>query len=85
MASPLGKMHNIYNALIVKGQDIVGKEINVTCKVQQLLGNNREVNNFFLKKWSAKNRVEFGSHLYLRNVLAPHNTYLEKWWSNFKS
>ncbi|KAL0532214.1 hypothetical protein IC582_031859 [Cucumis melo] len=34
-------MPNIYNALIVKGQDIAGQEINVTCEVQQLLGNNR--------------------------------------------
>ncbi|KAL5547242.1 hypothetical protein UlMin_006929 [Ulmus minor] len=34
-------MPNIYNALIVKGQDTVGQQINVTCEVQQLLGNNR--------------------------------------------
>ena len=36
-----GKMPNIYNALIVQGRDTVGQEINVTCEVQQLLGNNR--------------------------------------------
>ncbi|RHN45174.1 ATP synthase subunit beta [Medicago truncatula] len=34
-------MPNIYNALIVQGQDTVGQEINVTCEVQQILGNNR--------------------------------------------
>ena len=34
-------MSNIYNALIVKGQDTAGQKINVTCEVQQLLGNNR--------------------------------------------
>ncbi|KAG6423828.1 hypothetical protein SASPL_114231 [Salvia splendens] len=32
---------NIYNALVVKGRDTVGQPINVTCEVQQLLGNNR--------------------------------------------
>jgi len=36
-----GKMPYIYNALIVQGRDIVGQKINVTCEVQQLLGNNR--------------------------------------------
>ncbi|EPS74270.1 hypothetical protein M569_00480, partial [Genlisea aurea] len=36
-----GKMPNIYNALIVKGRDTVDQPINVTCEVQQLLGNNR--------------------------------------------
>ncbi|KAL1352117.1 hypothetical protein AAHE18_06G143600 [Arachis hypogaea] len=41
VAFPLGKMPNIYNALVVKGRDIVGQQINVTCEVQQLLGNNR--------------------------------------------
>lgn len=35
-----GKMPNIYNSLIVKGQNPAGQEINVTCEVQQLLGNN---------------------------------------------
>jgi len=38
---PPGKMPNIYNALIVQGRDTVGQEINVTCEVQNLLGNNR--------------------------------------------
>ncbi|CAL5179282.1 unnamed protein product [Lathyrus oleraceus] len=38
---PPGKMPYIYNALIVQGRDTVGKQINVTCEVQQLLGNNR--------------------------------------------
>ncbi|XP_050203588.1 ATP synthase subunit beta, chloroplastic-like [Mercurialis annua] len=41
VAFPPGKMPNIYNALVVKGRDTVGQEINVTCEVQQLLGNNR--------------------------------------------
>jgi F-type H+-transporting ATPase subunit beta len=36
-----GKMPNIYNSLIVKGQNTVGQEINVTCEVQQSLGNNK--------------------------------------------
>ncbi|KAL3808236.1 hypothetical protein ACJIZ3_000292 [Penstemon smallii] len=40
-AFPPGKMPNIYNALVVKGRDTVGQPINVTCEVQQLLGNNR--------------------------------------------
>ncbi|KAL5067327.1 hypothetical protein RYX36_018214 [Vicia faba] len=34
-------MPYIYNALIVQGRDSVGQQINVTCEVQQLLGNNR--------------------------------------------
>ncbi|KAG2396081.1 ATP synthase subunit beta [Vigna angularis] len=34
-------MPNIYNALVVTGRDTVGQQINVTCEVQQLLGNNR--------------------------------------------
>ncbi|MBA0619835.1 hypothetical protein Godav_005634, partial [Gossypium davidsonii] len=34
-------MPNIYNALVVKGRDTVGQQNNVTCEVQQLLGNNR--------------------------------------------
>ncbi|KAF8006831.1 hypothetical protein BT93_K0981 [Corymbia citriodora subsp. variegata] len=34
-------MPNIYNTPVVKGQDTIGQEINVTCEVQQLLGNNR--------------------------------------------
>ena len=41
VAFPPGKMPNIYNALVVKGQDPAGQQINVTCEVQQLLGNNR--------------------------------------------
>jgi F-type H+-transporting ATPase subunit beta len=32
-------MPNIYNSLIVKGQGTTGQEIQVTCEVQQLLGN----------------------------------------------
>ncbi|KAL6557685.1 hypothetical protein OROMI_018035 [Orobanche minor] len=36
-----GKMPNIYNALVVNGRDTAGQPINVTCEVQQLLGNNR--------------------------------------------
>ena len=40
-AFPPGQMPNIYNALVVKGRDTVGQPINVTCEVQQLLGNNR--------------------------------------------
>ena len=35
-----GEMPNIYNSLIVKGRNPAGQEINVTCEVQQLLGNN---------------------------------------------
>ncbi|CAK7323967.1 unnamed protein product [Dovyalis caffra] len=41
VAFPPGKLPNIYNALVVKGRDTVGQQINVTCEVQQLLGNNR--------------------------------------------
>ncbi|KAJ0802846.1 putative H(+)-transporting two-sector ATPase [Helianthus annuus] len=41
VAFPPGKMPNIYKALVVKGRDTVGQPINVTCEVQQLLGNNR--------------------------------------------
>ncbi|KAF8380769.1 hypothetical protein HHK36_028259 [Tetracentron sinense] len=41
VAFPPGKMPNIYNALVVKGRDTIGQQINVTCEVQQLLGNNR--------------------------------------------
>ncbi|KAH6559200.1 hypothetical protein KP509_1Z017900 [Ceratopteris richardii] len=40
VASSPGKMPNIYNALVVKGKNSAGQEINVTCEVQQLLGNN---------------------------------------------
>ncbi|PUZ66604.1 hypothetical protein GQ55_3G331800 [Panicum hallii var. hallii] len=38
---PPGKLPYIYNALIVKTRDTADKQINVTCEVQQLLGNNR--------------------------------------------
>ena len=41
VAFPPGKMPNIYNALVVKSQDTASQPINVTCEVQQLLGNNR--------------------------------------------
>ncbi|KAK9660936.1 hypothetical protein RND81_O172800 [Saponaria officinalis] len=41
VAFPPGKMPNIYNALVVKGRDTAGQPINVTCEVQQILGNNR--------------------------------------------
>ncbi|KAL6491900.1 hypothetical protein OROGR_033978 [Orobanche gracilis] len=34
-------MPNIYNALVVNSRDTAGQPINVTCEVQQLLGNNR--------------------------------------------
>jgi len=37
---PPGKMPYIYNALVVKGRDTVGQQINVACEVQRLLGNN---------------------------------------------
>lgn len=35
---PVGKLPNIYNALTIKGQNARGREIAVTCEVQQLLG-----------------------------------------------
>jgi F-type H+-transporting ATPase subunit beta len=35
---PKGKLPNIYNALVVQGQNARGDEIKVTCEVQQLLG-----------------------------------------------
>ena len=38
---PPGQLPNIYNSLIVKGTNPAGQEINVTCEVQQLLGDNR--------------------------------------------
>nr|YP_009193421.1 ATPase beta subunit [Takakia lepidozioides]UPM51647.1 ATPase beta subunit [Takakia lepidozioides] len=41
VTSSPGKMPNIYNPLIVKGQNTAGQGINVTCEVQQLLGNNK--------------------------------------------
>uniref|UniRef100_M1D7V5 H+-transporting two-sector ATPase beta chain n=1 Tax=Solanum tuberosum TaxID=4113 RepID=M1D7V5_SOLTU len=33
VAFPPGKMPNIYNALVVQGQDSVGQPINVACEV----------------------------------------------------
>ena len=41
VAFPPDKMPYIYNALVVQGRDTVGQPINVTCEVQQLVGNNR--------------------------------------------
>ncbi|KAI3888615.1 hypothetical protein MKW92_022171 [Papaver armeniacum] len=41
VAQIIGPMPNIYNALVVKGRNTDGELINVTCEVQQLLGNNR--------------------------------------------
>uniref|UniRef100_A0A8I6YJK7 H(+)-transporting two-sector ATPase n=1 Tax=Hordeum vulgare subsp. vulgare TaxID=112509 RepID=A0A8I6YJK7_HORVV len=38
---PPGKLPYIYNALVVQSRDTADKQINVTCEVQQLLGNNR--------------------------------------------
>jgi F-type H+/Na+-transporting ATPase subunit beta len=38
---PGGKMPSIYNALVIKGSNAAGQEINVTCEVQQLLGDNQ--------------------------------------------
>jgi F-type H+/Na+-transporting ATPase subunit beta len=38
---PGGKMPSIYNALVIKGKSASGQEINVTCEVQQLLGDNQ--------------------------------------------
>ena len=32
LAFPPGRMLNIYNALVVKGQDIMGQQINVSCE-----------------------------------------------------
>ncbi|VAI75366.1 unnamed protein product [Triticum turgidum subsp. durum] len=37
---PPGKLPYIYNALAVQSRDTANKQINVTCEVQQLLGNN---------------------------------------------
>lgn len=36
-----GKMPAIYNAVIIKGTNDAGKEVSVTCEVQQLLGDNQ--------------------------------------------
>ncbi len=38
---PSGKMPRIYNALTIKGKNPSGQEINITCEVQQLLGDNQ--------------------------------------------
>lgn len=40
VAFPPGKMPNIYNSLIVQGEDSDGNKLSVTCEVQQLLGDN---------------------------------------------
>ncbi|KAL2924353.1 ATP synthase subunit beta chloroplastic, partial [Bienertia sinuspersici] len=79
VAFPPGKMPNIYNALVVKGRDTTGQPINVTCEVQQLLGNNREL----LKRSSRRsnswtNFNVLGSPLIIRSrikvvdLLAPY-------------
>lgn len=38
---PSGKLPRIYNALKVKGTNPSGAEVNITCEVQQLLGDNQ--------------------------------------------
>jgi F-type H+-transporting ATPase subunit beta len=38
---PSGKMPRIYNALKIQGKNPYGQEINLTCEVQQLLGDNQ--------------------------------------------
>jgi len=35
---PAGKLPNIYNALVIQGQNARGDDVKVTCEVQQLLG-----------------------------------------------
>jgi F-type H+-transporting ATPase subunit beta len=35
-----GQVPNIYNALIIKAKNAAGSELEVTCEVQQLLGDN---------------------------------------------
>jgi F-type H+-transporting ATPase subunit beta len=35
---PTGKLPNIYNALVIQGQNARGTDVKVTCEVQQLLG-----------------------------------------------
>jgi F-type H+-transporting ATPase subunit beta len=35
---PAGKLPNIYNALVIRGQNARGQDVAVTCEVQQLLG-----------------------------------------------
>ena len=34
-------MPSIYNSLVVSGKNAAGEEVNVTCEVQQLLGDNK--------------------------------------------
>ncbi|KAK3426470.1 hypothetical protein EUGRSUZ_F02916 [Eucalyptus grandis] len=51
VAFPSSKLPNIYNALVVKGRDTIVQEINVTCEVHQLLGNNR-VRAAAMSTWS---------------------------------
>ena len=48
------KMPNIYNALVVKGRDTVRQQINVTCEIQQLLGNN--ILTFFIQLKILRNK-----------------------------
>ena len=38
---PSGKVREIYNAVIITGRNSAGQDINVTCEVQQLLGDNQ--------------------------------------------
>ncbi|MGB2926718.1 MAG: F0F1 ATP synthase subunit beta [Limnothrix sp.] len=38
---PSGKLPRIYNALKIQGKNPVGQDINITCEVQQLLGDNK--------------------------------------------
>lgn len=38
---PSGRMPRIYNALTIKGKNPAGQNINITCEVQQLLGDNQ--------------------------------------------
>jgi hypothetical protein len=44
-------MPNIYNALVVKGRDTLGQEINVTCEVQQLLESSDNPISLFSKRF----------------------------------
>ena len=38
---PSGNLPRIYNALVVKGKNVAGQDVSVTCEVQQLLGDNQ--------------------------------------------
>jgi F-type H+/Na+-transporting ATPase subunit beta len=38
---PNGKMPEIFNALVISGRNEAGQDVNVTCEVQQLLGDNQ--------------------------------------------